>query len=175
MANPQPKNETVKVILEPGKTPPFHLQSPLLQGGRLVFENDHHPGFDVFFTIDDPDNSGYLFPKNEKKALSAKEYKEPSDGCPGQGETWSQFSPVVVSADFKTLQVRNLNTIKTPFGFSLFVTKTPETGGDYWQLDPIGDNKNGPVTMFNWTYVAIAVAGVAVIALSLYELGVFGR
>lgn len=168
------KDATVKVILNLDTDPPFHLQSSLLQGDRLVFSNDHHPGFDVYFTIEDPHNSGYLFPKNEKKALSAKEYKGATDACPDQGVDWSQFSPVDVSTDFKTLHVRNLNQFETAFGFSLFVTTTPQNpNAEYLKLDPIGDNRNGPVmsSSFSWTYVAIGVAAVAILALVAYQFG----
>jgi hypothetical protein len=180
-----PKDETVTVVLEPGQNPPFHLKSNLLKGSKLVFKNDHFPGFSVNFTLDDPTNSGYLFPSDPKLALGARQKNNPNDDCPSQGDSWKQFEPVSVSTDFKTLTVRNLNESATLFGYTLFVTQSPNPPhGPYLALDPIGQNENGPPTVedggliglgFNRTYLAIG-AGIVVLALiAMFKAGVFGR
>src|SRR5215208_3820441 len=156
------KDATVKVTVLPEANPPFRLQSSLMQGGELVFHNDHHPGFYVHFTIDDPDSNGYRFPKNEKKALAAKKWDGVGDPCPAQGETWDEFYAESVSSDFKTLKVRNPNGSKAKFGYSLFVTQTPETGGQFLTLDPIGDNRNGPIAMDSLSWGATAIGGALV-------------
>jgi hypothetical protein len=181
------KHEDVTVVLEPDNKPNFHLKSHLLKGDKLVFKNDHFPGFTVDFTIEDPTNSGYLFPSDPKMALGARKLTNSSDACPAQGDSWKQFEPESVSTDFKTLTVRNLNEFATEFGFTLFVTQSPNPPhGPYLPLDPIGENQNGPPsldggiggggtsTSVNWSYLAIG-AGVVVLALiALVKAGVFG-
>jgi len=185
MANP--KNEDVTVVLEPGQDPNFHLESKLLKGGRLVFKNEHFPGFTVNFAISDPTNSGYLFPSDPKMALGAKQIHNPNDRCPAQGDSWKQFEPVSVSTDFKTLTVRNLNEFATDFGFTLFVTQSPSgPQGPYLALDPIGQNENGPPSVdgggglfgsqgISWSYVAVGVAVVVLALIALSRFGVFGH
>jgi hypothetical protein len=180
------KQETVKVVLEPDQSPPFHLESSLIKNGKLTFKNNHFPGFTVDFTIDDPTGSGYLFPSNPDLALGARRIQGGSGHCPAQGDSWQQVEPVSVSTDGKTLTVRNLNEIKTEFGFTLFVTQSPNPPhGPYLELDPIGDNQNGLSApgggfggggfAFNTTQLAIG-AGILIVALiALYQFGVFGR
>lgn len=184
------KQETVKVVLEPESDPPFHLQSSLIKNGKLTFKNNHFPGFVVDFTIDDPTGSGYRFPSNPTLALGARRINDVHDRCPSQGDSWQQFEPVSVSTDGKTLTVRNLNETKTQFGFTLFVTQSPNPPhGPYLELDPIGDNQNGISdsgggfgggsfdTFLGMTTTQLAIgAGIVVVALvALYEFGVFGR
>jgi hypothetical protein len=181
------KQETVKVVLEPDRDPPFHLESSLIKNGKLTFKNNHFPGFNVDFTIDDPTGSGYLFPSNPDLALGARRIQGGGGHCPAQGDSWQQFQPVSVSTDGKTLTVRNLNEIKTEFGFTLFVTQSPNPpNGPYLELDPIGDNQNGlsepgggfgsgSSSFASPTTLAIG-AGVLIVALiALYQFGVFGR
>lgn len=183
------KHEDVTVVLEPDSNPPFHFESHLLKGGKLTFKNDHFPGFIVDFTISDPTKSGYLFPNDPKKALGARKLNNSNDACPAQGDPWDQFEPQSVSPDFKTLTVRNLNDFSTEFGFTLFVTQSPNPPrGPYLALDPIGSNQNGPITIgggiggggflgsatSTLTVVAL-VAVLAVLALvALVKAGVFG-
>ena len=174
------KQETVKVVLEPDNSPPFHLESNLIKNGKLTFKNNNFPGFIVDFTIDDPTASGYLFPSDPKKALGAKKLQNQGDRCPAQGDSWQQFVPNSVSTDGKTLTVRNLNESATEFGFTLFVTQSPNPPrGPYLALDPIGDNQNGISDSGSFaistTRLAIG-AGVVVVALvALYQLGVLGN
>jgi len=183
------KQETVTVVLEPDQSPNFHLESNLIKGNKLTFKNNHFPGFTVDFTIDDPTGSGYLFPSDPKLALGAKKLQNQNDRCPAQGDSWQQFEPTSVSADGKTLTVRNLNEFKTEFGFTLFVTRSPNPPhGPYLALDPIGDNQNGlsdPGGGFggggglafgiSTTQLAIG-AGVVILGLiAAYQFGVLGN
>jgi hypothetical protein len=170
------KDADVTVTLLPSQDPPFKIGSPLLQGSKLVFKNQNFPGFMISFNLEDPENSGYLFPDDPKKAFSAKQYQG-TPSCPAQGASWSELDPVEVTNSNRTLRVRNYNQQIADFGYSLFVTKDGQ-GGPFLQLDPIGQNQNGPTMSegggWGWgTYAAIAV-GIAAIGFALYELGVFG-
>jgi hypothetical protein len=173
MANPM--KASVTIVLQPSKSPPFQMKSGLLQGKDLAFTNLNFPGFSIDFSLEDPERSGYLFPANPSDAFAAKEIKSPTDSCPDQGQTFSELVPENVSANYKTLTVRNYNSYACNFGFSLFVTKDPQGNGPYLKLDPIGANHNGPRTAPNrrLATVAIAIAAIIVIAFVLNELGVF--
>lgn len=176
-----PAKATVTVLLKPSQNPPYSLKSSLLQGKDLVFKNNHFPGFYVYFTLQDPDKSGYLFPANPSDAFASKKIEKPGDECPDQGDQWSQLVPESVSPDYKTLTVRNYNTEIADFGYSLFVTKDPQGDGDCLKLDPIGSNQNGPTTFGFFSSIATPIGAVAaivvvvVILFLLYEAGVFAR
>jgi hypothetical protein len=170
-----PMKVTVTIVLQPAKSPPFQMKSSLLQGKDLTFANNKFPGFSVNFVLEDPVNSGYLFPSDPKNAFAAKMTDDPNNSCPQQGEAWSELVPESVSNDFKTLTVRNYNSYPANFGFSLFVTKNPTGTGPYLMLDPIGSNHNGPRGNFprNLVSIAIGIAAIIVIAFALVEFGVF--
>jgi hypothetical protein len=181
-----PQDVHVKVILKPGQTPDYELQSQLLQGNKLTFSNNGFPGFNVFFDIEDPDKSGYVWPDDADMALAATPLAGAGTECPDQGTKWNQFNPTQVIKDKDgrntTLKVRNPNAPgqSCDFGYSLFVTQQPDGKGSYWKLDPIGSNQNGP-TMFEpergtrWGTYAAIVVGIAAIGFVLYQLGVFGQ
>lgn len=141
----QPKDETVKVILKPSEIPPFEMKSSqLIKKGRLKFDNDHFPGFNVSFELDDSkEHSGYRFPTNPADALAAKRLGNGDNPCPGKGETWDQFKPISVTTDRMSLVVRNLNEYQADFGFTLFVTRQGTGGEETLVIDPIGTNGNG--------------------------------
>jgi hypothetical protein len=182
-----PQDVYVTVTLKPGQTPDYELQSQLLQGGKLTFRNNGFPGFNVFFEISDPDNSGYVWPDDANMALAATPLAGAGTECPDQGTKWGQFNPVQVIQDKDgrntTLKVRNPNAPgqSCDFGYSLFVTQQPDGSGSYWKLDPIGSNQNGPQMepgFYGASWVgraAVALVLVAAIGFALYELGVFGR
>ena len=177
----KPTTANVTIVLQPSKDPPFVLNSSLLQGKRLTFKNKNFPGFYIYFTLQDPDKSGYLFPMNPSDAFASKELTIAGDECPDQGTQWSELVPESVSNDCKTLTVRNYNSKVADFGYSLFVTKDPEGDGDFLKLDPIGSNQNGPMSLGFFSYLATptgtatAVVAVLVILFLLYEAGVFAR
>ena len=141
----QPKDETVKVILKPSEIPPFEMKSAsLIKKGRLKFDNDHFPGFNVSFVLDDSkEQSGYRFPMNPADGLAAKKLANGDNPCPSRGETWDQFKPISVSSDRMTLVVRNLNEYQADFGFTLFLTRQGTGGEETLVIDPIGTNGNG--------------------------------
>ena len=130
----KPRQRTITVDVKPGQTPPYVLT------GDLTFDNDHHPGFFVYFKIRD-DGGGYRFPNNKDLALAAK---AGGSGCPAQGTTWPELVPRKVKDQNQTLRVRNFNTVPTKFSFTLFVTKSPSSPtGPFLPLDPVGTNNNG--------------------------------
>ena len=146
---PAPRNVEVRVILTPSGDPKWRIDSPLLEDGKLVFRNNGHPGFHVFFVIEDPENSGYQFPDDEDAALAATPVAE-SQGtvCPRQGVSWNQFKPMAVLKNEgrnTTLKVHNPNAKgqESEFRYTLFLTLQPAAGDPYWELDPGGLNKNG--------------------------------
>ena len=151
---PKPRDVEVRVILTPSEDPKWRIDSPLLEDKKLVFRNNHHPGFDVFFVIEDPENSGYQFPDDKDKALAATPVAE-GEGenvCPGRGVSWPQFKPkaVIKNAEGRntTLQVRNPNAPgqEAEFRYTLFLTLKPAIGDPCWELDPGGLNKNGSIS-----------------------------
>ncbi len=147
---PAPKDVEVKVILTPSNDPKWRIDSPLLEDGKLVFRNNGHPGFHVFFVIEDPENSGYQFPDHKDAALAVTPVAEGQEKvCPRQGVSWPQFNPKAVIKNDEgrntTLQVHNPNAKgqESEFRYTLFLTLQPAAGGPYWELDPGGLNKNG--------------------------------
>jgi hypothetical protein len=145
---PEPMDVQVNVVLTPSREPKWHLESLLLQAGKLTFKNQGHPGFNVFFIIQDPEGSGYQFPDDEDMALAATPLAAPGTDCPRQGVSWNQFKPqqVIKNAGRNTtLKVHNPNAQgqECDFGYTLFVTLQPDGSGSYWELDPIGSNQNG--------------------------------
>ena len=138
------KQETVELYIDPKADPPFTMKSKLLKDGKLTFKNDHHPGFIVDFNIVD-DGGGYLFPDDEKDALAAGELQPGKPTCPKHGAEWDEFEPLEVTNGNRTLRVQNHNNDPAEFGFTMFVTKNGKK--PYLELDPIGDNRNGPRTV----------------------------
>jgi hypothetical protein len=175
---PDPQEVDVTVVLKPNQVPPFELKSNKLQGGRLTFQNDHFPGFYVNFRLEDPQQTGYVFPNNENLALAAQRIQNDNDECPRQGQTFGQFKPVKVTDSNKTLRVRNLNQFAARFGYSLFVTTTPnDDSGQFLMLDPIGENQNGPSSFWSFDFLSagIGFAAAAVALFVAFQFGLFGR
>lgn len=184
------KDVDVTVVLTPSQDPKWHLRSTLLQGGKLVFQNNGHPGFNVFFKIEDPEGSGYQFPDNANMALAATPLAGPGTECPDQGTKWNQFNPVNVTKDKNgrntTLEVNDPNAPgqSCDFGYSLFVTLQPDGSGgpsSYWKLDPIGSNQNGPQFDGGEGFMGMSLpvlVGGAILLLAaiyaLYRFNVFG-
>jgi hypothetical protein len=168
--SPPPKDVVVKVHLHPSEDPPFHLECadlPTGPDGEYIFANNRHPGFHIHFVLQDPTH-GYFFPPNNNKAQAV--WSEFGDGACPESQIWDVFRALNVSADRKTLVVRNANTHPElgKFGYTLRVVK----GADDWlELDPGGDNQNGPIRSFDWSYVLVgvgsAIATTATIALAV--------
>lgn len=139
---PDPWTVDIDVYLEPeGTDPPFFLETylPVNSAGEIVFQNHLRDGFIINFNLKDPHNTGYLFPDDEDQAL----YSAKGKGCPASKGQWGQFKAIeVVKPGNTTLVVRNLNQSgqQGAFGYTLRVTD----GSKWRDLDPGGDNQNGP-------------------------------
>jgi hypothetical protein len=120
--------------------------------GRIVFRNNGRDGFNLVFRLFDNTNggegSGYVFPDppgpkhvsdHNKWALWSKE----GEGCPpaGYADQWSEFTSTSVTDQGQTLIVRNKNSTRTLFGYTLRVTN--DDGQTFVNLDPGGNNMNG--------------------------------
>jgi hypothetical protein len=157
-----PKHADVVVTLIKDMTKPaphvgFQMSSNIKKNDRLEFWNDDDdPGYFVDFHIEDDAQSGYLFPRDETKAIwvkAASDPKNPMKDCPKKPSTWPQFTPVSVSPDQKVLRVLNLNQHKQVFAFALRFTKDPNAEPDLL-YDPIGTNQNGGTSGVSFAVVA---------------------
>ncbi len=171
----------ITVVLGPeGAKPPFYLCSNDITVGpdnEIVFANKEHPGFLIFFDLDNSKNPRYFFPNTPEAALWSK--TEDSSGCcPAKWQHWEQFMPKAVhkvQGQNRTLIVRNINGFEKRFGYTLRVTKTPNDDfGDFLDLDPGGTNTNGPTTTKTSNYIAVGVGTLAFAAYSAYAFGLFG-
>ena len=156
-----PKKVHVNVILHPaGSNPPFHFATtdlPLGPNNVLTFVNSGHPGFHVYYDLDDSQNPGYLFPDSPiPDHLGEALYSKPQAGCPNNKGQWGQFKALGVENSGKTLLVHNRNQSIVNFGYTLRVTK--DGGASYLPLDPGGVNQNGPQRNFSLAVVLIVGA-----------------
>jgi hypothetical protein len=123
------------------------MSSSLKNGDELTFKNPKQGDwFEVDFTIVDDQNTGYLFPKDPKKAMYVRPVADVTEPCPedwNNPEYWPQFEAKNVSSNNRTLKVKNLNQDVQLFKFTLWVTKTPKDNGPCIAYDPIGSNQNG--------------------------------
>ena len=145
-----PNEADVNVILTPVTNDPkwpdnvkFELQSALGSNQELSFKNNGKPGYKLKFRIVDSQNTGYLFPDDETKAMWVRTVTSVEEGCPRTPMYWDQFEATGVDGNNKTLKVRNLNDFEQTFKFTLLFTKTPKQNGPCIQYDPIGQNQNG--------------------------------
>ena len=135
----------------------FELLSGIASGPKtLNFRNNGHPGFIVMFDIKNQAAVAYEFPANPADALWVKPVvvpavpaaggaaAAPNDTCPDGPCVWSQFEAQAVAGDRETLVVRNRNEFTQKFGFVLRVTDPAGAAGNILNLDPIGNNQNGP-------------------------------
>lgn len=110
---------------------------------ELNFENNGRPGFWVHFHIDDDDGTGFVFPNEPEKALWVKPATaDDPNPCPKSKHDWNEFTPHDVTNANRTLIVRNHNSRKQRFGFSLRFGRNP-TEEPTVLFDPIGTNQNG--------------------------------
>lgn len=141
MGRPQrgAKEEHVEVVLLRTNPLEFRLKSSLIKKGMLRFRNQNHPGFDLHFDLVDQAASGYRFPLNPAQALASRMISDSCAVCPPSNELWSEFE--AYESNGTTLKVYNENRTETVFGFTLFLEKA---GAPTLELDPIGDDQNGP-------------------------------
>jgi hypothetical protein len=145
------------------------------QNGVLVFNNDHHNGFDIQFTFIDQTNSGYLWPPNNLKGQSVWSTVGTGNPCPGSPNT-EVFHAIGVDQSRTVLTVNNPNPSPAQGAFQYTLCVTNDGGNTYLQLDPGGLNNNGPTSVsYANSIQVVAVAAVALIAIvALYEFGAFG-
>lgn len=146
--NPSPKNDP---------------QLPTDSNGGIIFENDHHPGFDIHFELQG-DTHGYFFPPNMDDAV----WTQCGSTCPDQTGVWEVFKPRRIdvscqASERRILIVRNRNPKppQGPFQYNLRVTN----GTDWKNLDPGGTNNNGH-SRLEVNYLAVASIGVTTGVLS---------
>jgi hypothetical protein len=134
----------------------------IIQNGRLVFSNDHHPGFVIKFRLTNTNEySDYVFPNPVPRdpwhdAIWAKPVDDIHDPCPHE-EHWNNFRQMDVCDENKSVRVHNPNPSppnpKNPkaksqlFKYALRFSKHPESAA-VAMCDPIGENQNGPVSLF---------------------------
>lgn len=149
---PYVRNKTIRVIIKADAGHPdgvrFEMNTNNGQGPvqKVKFENKKHPGLVVYFNIEDPDNTGLLFPPVPGDALWAN-FSPPNDPnpppCPDPNNPpppWPGFIPVSVEDNQRQLIVYCRNLDKQLFKFALrFVG--PNGPVNY---DPIGDGADGP-------------------------------
>ena len=163
-----PKKVEVEVILESDNPVNFRVEPvnnslPTGPNGELIFDNDHHPGFQVWFYLNDRNGLGYTFPPNSKKHQAV--WSELGNGAcpkpPGKSDVFHVER--VIEPDRRTLVVLNPNPspAQGPFGYTLRVTK--DGGATYLDLDPGGLNQNGPTAKSSSTGAFAAGAAVGLI------------
>jgi hypothetical protein len=165
-----PKKVDINVILNSETLGDFSIEPsppnslPTGPNGELIFKNDGHPGIDIHFKLLDRTGLGYRFPPTSKKHAAVWS-KLGAGACPDT-EMWEVFQAkrVDVNADGTTTLVvfnRNPPNPNPPpegeglFGYTLRVTK--DGGTTYLPLDPGGDNQNGQVRGFSWSYASIGI------------------
>ena len=166
MSNAKPRPIEVETQLNPAGQPKLLFT---IDKNKLTFKNDHHPGFDVIFTLKDTDQNGYVFPASPLEAMWCQPIEGPGpDACPTSEVHWDGFCATSVDNNHLSLHVTNPNgalngKLEQMFGFVLRVTKTPEiTAPTCEPLDPIGTNKNGPtVRKFSAATLIVALVVVA--------------
>ena len=139
----KPWNIEVDVVLTKGcPSPQFVLHTPLpILNGDIQFNNNHRPGFNITFNLIDETGDGYTFGPQSKK----------DDACWSQAGSVCPTSPCddvfkvkSIKDQGMTLEVYNDNPSPAigPFQFNLRVTK--DGGSNYCDLDPGGNDGNGP-------------------------------
>lgn len=138
--------------------------------GELIFKNDKHPGFDIYFDLVDKSGLGYKFPP-PSKIKSAVWSELGATSCPQDGKM-QVFEPLSIDDDGMTLVVHNPNVDGVLGAFSYMLRVTNDGGSSYLPLDPVGDNKNGPISprpTASWLVPALTIAVVGLIVGLLLE------
>jgi hypothetical protein len=148
--------------------------------GIIQFNNDRHNGFDIYFELQG-NTFGYYFPNNKLDAL----WSQTGTQCPDKVAVHDVLTPIkVFDPPYPTppsqrtlLRAHNPNPSSSNgkgqgrFQYNLRVINAK---GDWKNLDPGGDNMNGPIQFESaWSYAAVGVgsafatAAVFAIAVSL--------
>jgi hypothetical protein len=111
---------------------------------EVDFDNVDSDGLIVNFNMVDDDGTNLRFPDQLSRTIWVHKVADKKDPCPETPVSWAEFSPIEVCNGGKTLRVRNPNTCKQLFKFSLNFTldpSNPTSPLERW--DPIGNNRNG--------------------------------
>ena len=156
--------ETIKplkfnVVQSPCNDP----QLPETPTRQIIFSNDHHNGFEIHFRLMG-DTKGYFFPPNSQKLDAV--WSQAGSVCPQTKRINKIFRPIRVveplpphQNERRELIVHNQNPSPSEgvFQYNLRVTN----GTDILDLDPGGDNQNGPLSFQKGFPVLAFVLGVA--------------
>lgn len=177
-----PKTVDVYVTMHADKSFELRSDPDIIVNNKLSFTNHGHPGFWVFFHLEDPDGTGYRFPDDADQAMWVAKYENAGDECPKVATSWGGFEPKKVLDGQKkdlehnmVLKVRNRNTedLKGEFGYTLCVVRN---GDDWWPIDPGGVNHNGSSQGgISTTAVVVTVVLVGAALFAAYEFGLFGQ
>ena len=154
MSNPWQKTVSVTLssVNQGSKTGVYQLQpvglDPIPTGpdGSLIFDNDHHNGFNIDFVLTDQTGQGYAFPPNNQKQQAVSSQLGATTMCPPQGTSEVLNAINVSGPNNSILSVHNPNqgNVVGPFSYALWVTN--DNGSSYIKLDPGGRNNNGPTS-----------------------------
>lgn len=152
----------------------FQIESkdlPKKGNGSLEFKNNGRPGFNISFVLTDETGQGYLWPDNAHKDEAV--WSEVGTACPGPPGKSNVFHAIGVDPGRTTLRVNNPNPDPAQGQFMYTLRVTKDNGQNYLPLDPGGVNDNGSTTR-NWaSFALVGLVLVAIVAIGLYELGVF--
>lgn len=166
----KPKEVHVTVTLNSERPDDFTIEPapvgslPRGTNGALVFENRGHSGFWIYFDLIDMTGQGYKFIERDnaqKKVVKDGVWSAMgAENCPMDGEQDVLTARAVLN-DGMTLKVRNPNVDKDEIGLFKYTLRVSKDGGDsYLPLDPVGENRNGPISDSTFTYFASLSAGV---------------
>ena len=169
-----PKNVQIQVTLNsetPGDftiepVPPNAL--PRAANGDLIFRNDGHSGFSLFFNLIDKTGFNYAFPPEHLKH-DAVWSELHATHCPAEGKT-DIFTAKLVTNKSMTLKVRNENIDTSVGDFRYMLRVTKDGGKNYHPLDPGGKNENGPITANSPSFIVGIVIGAVVGALAAFGI-----
>ena len=162
---PKPKHTTVNVevyAVNAQGNANFKLfpqqPDPLpISNGTLSFKNEHFPGFHLDFVLIDKTGQNYVFPTDEKQAVSSLFGNKTL--CPLHEVTKHPvLQPIKVGGKNNcTLTVHNKNCddVVGDFSYALWITK--DGGKSFARIDPGGINMNGPTSFRLTTSITLAV------------------
>ena len=145
---PQPWDVEVDIYLTKAcPDPVFDIKTSLpidSSSGNIIFENNRRPGFNIKFNLHDETGSGYVFPPQPQVRQAC--WSQIGTSCP-QSPMWQVLDPRRVTNQGRTLEVYNENPRPPvgplgPFKYTLRVTN--DGGATYCDLDPGGDDMDGP-------------------------------
>ena len=150
----------------------FTLDSNDLPGknGNFTFNNNGRPGFNITFAFKDETGQSYKWPDNAHKDEAV--WSALGNVCP-DSPTFEPLHAIGVDPTQMKLRVNNRNPKPAQGQFMYTLRVTKDGGETYLAMDPGGVNQNGSSGRISMNALFIAVATIAIIAIAVYELGVF--